>query len=381
MSAAATLRTGGVDTLRERALQEVERGFIPSCQFALAVGGEVVVHETLGDAGPDSRYSIFSATKPVVASVVWQLMGEGLLDPLLPVSTWWPGFAAKGKGQVTLEQVLLHTSGFPNAELDLATIGDRAARVEQMESWPLEWEPGTKFEYHAMSAHWVLGELITLLTGLDHRDAVRRRVLDPLGMDRFQLGVPIGQQGDIERLVEAGEPPTRAEVAEVLGFELDLPPMNTTLDMFEGPAVRVAGVPGGGGVSDAASLAEFYLALLDDRHGLWDPAILHDVTTNVRNRMPNVLGFLAMRTLGLEIAGDDPTRRFRVGAGATSPSAFGHGGAAGQIAWADPTTGLVFVFLSNGIDRNFLREGRRSIELCALAAQCVARPVRRGIYL
>jgi CubicO group peptidase (beta-lactamase class C family) len=205
---------------------------------------------------------------------------------------------------VTLEQVLLHTSGFPTQSW-ISRPSATAARVEQMESWPLEWEPGTKFEYHAMSAHWVLGELITLLTGLDHRDAVRRRVLDPLGMDRFQLGVPIGQQGDIERLVEAGEPPTRAEVAEVLGFELDLPPMNTTLDMFEGPAVRVAGVPGGGGVSGAASLAEFYLALLDDRHGLWDRRS-STTSTNVRNRMPNVLGFLAMRTLGLEIAGDDP---------------------------------------------------------------------------
>lgn len=190
-----------------------------------------------------------------------------------------------------------------------------------MESWPLEWEPGTKFEYHVMSAHWVLGELITLLTGLDHRYVVRRRVLDPLGMDRFQLGVPIGQQGDIERLVEAGEPPTRAEVAEVLGFELDLPPMNTTLDMFEGPAVRVARRAGAAVASRtwrASPSFTWPCSTIGTGCG-----IRRSSTTSRRtsaNRMPNVLGFLAMRTLGLEIAGDDPTRRFRVGAGATSPS-------------------------------------------------------------
>lgn len=370
--AAPRLDPTRVDALRARAQREIDDGHIPSCQFALALAGKVVVHETLGDATPDSRYSIFSATKPIVASVIWQLMAEGLLDPAQRIAHWWPGFAQRGKEQITLEQVMLHTSGVPNAEVDMAA--DRDHRIQQMEQWSLEWEPGTKFEYHALSAHWVLAELITRLTGEDHRVAVRRRVLDPLGLDRFELGVPLERQHDIRRLVASGEPPTPADVGRALGLdiEIELPPVNFTLDMFEDAAVREAGVPGAGGVSDAGSLARFYLALLDDQNGLWDPAILHDVTTNVRNRMPNLLGFLAMRTLGLETAGDDATSRYRVGSGATSPVTFGHGGAAGQIAWADPVSGLVFVFLHNGIDRDFLREARRSIELSALAAASVS---------
>jgi len=362
-----------VDALRARALEEVEQGNIPSCQFALALDGEVVVHETLGDAPADARYGIFSATKPLVASVIWQLMGEQRLDQRQPVSTWWPGFAENGKGAVTLEQVLLHTSGFPNAEIDLRSAGDRSARVDAMEHWTLEWEPGSKFEYHPMSAHWVLAELITLVTGDDHRDALRSRVLDPLGLERLELGVPIDRQDDIQRLVTAGDAPTAAEVGQALGvnMEIQLPPATFTLEEFEDPNVRCAGVPGGGGVSDAASLAGFYLALLDDRHHLWDPAILHDVTTNVRNRFQNFLGLVVMRSLGLEVAGDDGGNRYRVGAGAASPSTFGHGGAAGQISWADPMTGLVFVFLTNGVDRNFLRELRRGIDLSVLAVDCV----------
>ena len=49
---------------------------------------------------------------------------------------------------------------------------------------------------------------------------------------------------------------------------------------------------------------------------------------------------------------------------------FGHGGAGGQIAWADPATGLSFAYLTNGHDRDLLREGRRIIALSSLAAVC-----------
>src|SRR5258708_7553075 len=82
-----------------------------------------------------ARYAIVSATKPLVASVVWQLIGEGALDPALPVATWWPGFAKHGKEKVTLEHVMLHASGFPMAGILPATIDDHAARVAQMEDW------------------------------------------------------------------------------------------------------------------------------------------------------------------------------------------------------------------------------------------------------
>ncbi|WP_206061642.1 serine hydrolase [Nonomuraea basaltis] len=57
------------------------------------------------------------------------------------------------------------------------------------------------------------------------------------------------------------------------------------------------------------------------------------------------------------------TARFRSGSGAASPGTFGHGGAAGQIAWADPATGLSFAYLTNGSDRNAVRQSRRVREL------------------
>jgi CubicO group peptidase (beta-lactamase class C family) len=51
---------------------------------------------------------------------------------------------------------------------------------------------------------------------------------------------------------------------------------------------------------------------------------------------------------------------------------FGHNGAGGQIAWADPETSLSFAFLTNGFDRNAIRQGRRTVALSTRAAACVA---------
>jgi CubicO group peptidase (beta-lactamase class C family) len=376
-----------VSALRTRASLDVDEGHLPACQYALAMDGEVLVHETLGDASTDARFAIWSSTKPVFASVVWQLMGEGLLDPAIPVVDLWPEFGKNGKQAITLEHLLLFTAGIPSGEVSLDVMGDRAARARQIEEWTLEWEPGTQTAYHPLSAHWVMAELVSRVTGIDHREALRERVLDPLGLERLELGVPSERQGDIQRMVKTGEPATLEEVAEALGMP-SLPPAlvellekaaggeaanpGADLNDLETPQARAAGVPGGGAVSDAASLALFYQALLHDPKAVWDPKVLHDVKTNVRNTFADpMLGVTAMRTLGLEVHGDDPTRRFRSGFAAASPETFGHGGAAGQIAWADPRSGLSFVYLTNGEDQHAVRQARRGRELSAAAVACV----------
>ena len=369
-----TLNASAIAALRARAQREVDEGHVPACQFALACEGEVVVQETLGDAPADVRFTMFSATKGVFVSLVWQLMGEGLLDPDAPVADVWPEFAAHGKSAVTLDHVLLHTAGFPYASLDVATLGDRTARARQMEDWRLAWAPGSRFEYHPLSAHWVLAELVSRVTGQDHRAALRDRVLDPLGLDRLELGVPVERQGDVLPHQPTGAPPSPEEIRAVLGVDsLDIPEeAQIDLSFLDEPQVRAAGVPGAGGVSDAASLASFYQAVLHDPDGLWQPSVLKDVTTTIRNDLPHPLFGTATRTRGLEVAGAGPAAMFRIGTAATSPQAFGHNGAHGQIAWADPVSGLSFAFLTNGGDQHFLREFGRGAELNALAAACVA---------
>src|SRR4029079_1234487 len=117
-----------------------------------------------------------------------------------------------GKDVVTVEQVMLHTSGFPHAPMAPALWNDRAARVARFADWRLNWEPGTAFEYHATSAHWVLAELIERQTGRDYRAFLHERVLDALGLARLRLGVPLDRQDDIAELATVGEPASADEL-------------------------------------------------------------------------------------------------------------------------------------------------------------------------
>jgi CubicO group peptidase (beta-lactamase class C family) len=309
-----------------------------------------------------------------VAAAVWILIGEGLLDPAKPVAHYVPEFATNGKEAVTVEQVLLHTAGFPNAPMDPVEGGDAVTRVKRFTEWRLEWAPGSRFEYHAVTAHWVLAELIERASGRDFREYVRTEILDPIGLTKLRIGVPLAEQGDINELVDTGEPATRDELMAAMGIP-ELPVTEVTPEAllgFNEPAVRAVGVPGGGGISTAADLARFYQALLHDPAGIWDAAVLADAKTNVRNTFPDFLGTPANRTLGLVLAGDDGRSNLRGMGKTVSAATFGHNGAGGQIAWADPETGLSFVYLTNGMDQHVLRQARRGTAIASRAANCAA---------
>ena len=184
---------------------------------------------TLGDAAPESRYVIFSATKPVVASAMWILMGEGAVDVTRRVAELVPEFGANGKDEITIEQVMLHTSGFPRAPFAALDWDDRDRRLARFTRWRCNWEPGTRFEYHPTSAHWVLAELIERVSGSDFRDFIRTRVIEPLGLPGLQLGVPPEQQVDINTLVATGAPASPDELEAVLGIR-ELPYSEVTTE-------------------------------------------------------------------------------------------------------------------------------------------------------
>jgi CubicO group peptidase (beta-lactamase class C family) len=364
-----------MEALLARAQRDVDDGVLPSCQLALAVDGEVAAFHTFGDATDDNRYVIFSCTKAVVAATVWQLLAEGSLRLEDRVADHVPEFGSNGMDVITVEQVMLHTSGFPMAPLSPPDWDTREGRLRAFAKWRLNWEPGSQFEYHATSAHWVLAELIERLDGVDYRVAIRRRVLDPLGLTRLEVGVPEERQADIARIEHVGEPPTPDELEAVLGVrELEVGEVTeAAIAGFNRPATLAVGVPGGGGVSDAADLARFYQALLHDPKGLWDPQWLAEGTAHVRNRFPDpLMGVPVNRALGLVVAGDDGKAALRGFGRTCGPRTFGHAGAGGQIAWADPDLGLSFVYLTNGHDRNVIRQGRRTVALASLAAVCAA---------
>ncbi len=369
-----TLDPAALDALLARAARDIDDGLLPAAQLALGLDGEIVAEATFGAASPSTRFTIFSATKPFIASVVWQLLDEGLLDVAQPVHEVLPEFGSHGKDAITLDHVLQHTAGFPHAPLGHPRWATHEGRRSAFADWRLNWDVGTRFEYHATSAHWVLAELIHAVTGLDHTEALRARVLEPLGLEAFALGPPVEAQTDILDLELCGEPATPDELEAALGIrELVVGEVtDAALLGLNDPEARAVGLPGGGGVSTAADVARFYQALLHDPAGLWSPTVLADATGVVRNTFPDpMLGHVANRTRGLIVAGDDGKANLRGMGRTVSPRAFGHNGAAGQVAWADPASGLSFCYLTSGRDLNVLREHRRTTALSSLAAACV----------
>jgi len=373
----ATPVSPSIEKLIQRARREIDQGLLPSCQIAVARDGRLLVDETLGSASPHSRYGIFSCAKAVVCSAVWLLLGENKLRLEDRVADHIPEFGQNGKQAVTVEHLLTYRAGIPRAMLERKEWTDRKLRIERFGKWKLEWEPGTHYEYHYTSAHWVLAELLERVGEMDFRQFIHSRVLDPLGLTRMRFGVPPAEQGDIEKIVMSGEPATSEELMATWGVP-ELFAGEVSDDLLESynddKDAIAAGVPGGGAVSNAANLALFYQALLHNTGKLWNADWLTDGTRNIRVRDPDILmaGRPANRTTGLIVAGDDGNGVNRGFGRTVGPRAFGHNGVAGQIAWADPDTGISFAYLTNGRDRHLVREVRRGVALSSLAGLCGA---------
>ena len=371
------IREDAVSAVVERAHREVDDGLLPSCQLAFAYKGEIVAAHTIGDApaGDDSRYVMFSCTKAIVVSAVWQLLAEGTITLDDRVADHIPEFKTNGKDVVTIEQVLLHTSGFPAAPLGPPRWSTRDGRLEVFSQWRLNWEPGSQFQYHATSAHWVLAELLERNDGVDFRQAIRNRVIDPLRLQHLRVGVPPEEQGDIALVRNVGEAAKPEELRALLGVDsIDVGEVTEdALASFARPDAMAVGVPGGGGITNASDLALFYQALLHNPGGLWDATWLVRGTGEVRNSFNDPMtGIPANRSIGLVIAGDEPSRR-GFGHG-TGPRTFGHDGAGGQLAWADPDSGVSFAYLTNGLDRHVIRQWRRNVGINSRAAAVCAAP-------
>lgn len=343
-----------------RARRDVDEGLLPSVQLAVGYDGELVLDETFG-ASAESRYVTFSVTKAFVGGLAWQLIGEGLLSDATRIADVVPEFAGNGKQDVSVAHLLTHTAGFPRAPMRPEEGADRAARVERMATWRMDWPAGTQTEYHATSAYWALVEVLDRITGSDFRSEFADRVAGPLGLS-MTLGGGVDGVMPVVAVGDAGDGATLGDHVKETGEQFLL--------RFNEPEVLAAGVPGAGGVARAADVALFYQQLLHNKAGVWRDDVRTDVTSNVRNTLVDPLFRVpANRTLGLVVAGDDGNELSRGFGRGNSPQSFGAQGVGGQIAWADPTTGLSFCYLTNGLDADVVGSFTRSAKIAGLAAR------------
>lgn len=373
-----------LDALVERARREVDEGLLPSAQVAVARHGRLVLFETFGDADSQTLYCVFSCTKAIASAAVWLLIERGQLRLGERVADAVPEFGANAKQpsqllrEVTIEHLLLHTAGFPNAPFDPLDWPDRARRLARFASWRLDWPPGSRFAYHATSSMWVLAEIIERRTGQDFAAFVRGEIAEPLGLDDMHLGLAPQCNARVAELMPCGAPPSAADYAQ-LGLAEPPQPALAEQDIlaFNRPEVRAVPVPGAGGIMTAAELALFYQALLHGgsrgRRRIWKDETLALARTvhSAESHVDPLTGQCVNRGLGIVVAGG-AERAWRGFGEANSPRAFGHGGAGGQIAWADPATGVSLGYCTNGHDRNPLRAALRGVSISHRAARIAA---------
>ena len=217
--------------------EHIEQGRYPGAQIALARNGQLALFRTYGDArteggrapaSGDTLFLLFSQTKVLTSAAVWTLVEEGRLSFMDKISDHLPEFAARGKGDITLHQVMTHQGGFPSGDVSRESWADHARMRAEVCDFSLDWTPGTRLQYHPRAAHLVQAMVIEAVTGRDYRDVIRDNVLAPLGLgnDVF-VGVPSAQQ---------------QRCADTYAKE----------GRDNSPEFKAAGLPSGGGYRDSA---------------------------------------------------------------------------------------------------------------------------------
>ena len=358
-------------------------GVDPDMGAALAVRyrGEPVVDLWAGvadarDGRPwqeDTVSVVFSSTKGVMSILAARLVQEGRLDYDAPVASYWPEFAAAGKSGVLVRHALAHRAGLSAPRRDLTRDDlldwDRvtAALAEQE---PL-WEPGTGYAYHALTHGWLAGELVRRVTGQSPGDYLRTVLTDPLRAD-FWLGFPAEER---PRLAPMTVGPslvalTREQEAARRPGVIDWPARAMTLGAafppeliadgvgFNDVEVLAAQVPGAGGVGTARALAAMWSSTVVTTDGVrsLDGPVVADATREQTSGPPvfDAPGPWPRWGMGFQLDSD--------ARGLLTSASFGHDGAGGQVAFADPEHEIGFAFLTNRMEAGDDRRATRIVD-------------------
>ncbi|MFD9039650.1 serine hydrolase domain-containing protein [Streptomyces bottropensis] len=305
--------------------------------------------EAEAETGGDTLHGVFSSTKGAAHLVVALLVQDGVLELDREVAHYWPEFAAEGKGAVTLRELLAHRAGLvgTDAGFTLEELADDRVIAERLAVQRPFWRPGTAFGYHALVIGALTGEVVRRATGRTLQEVYEERVRTPYGLDLF-LGLPAEHEPRFRSVLPMT--PTPAQQAELdavphgphtlasIAFNSQVPEPGELTDFPNARIVRASGQASAGGVGSARGLAGMYAAAIstvDGRPPLLKPDTVaeigqvHSVGHDLVARAPKAFGLGFQATAEL-------VHPF-LGAGT-----FGHSGAGGSQAFADPRSGLAY---------------------------------------
>ncbi|MEV7036941.1 serine hydrolase domain-containing protein [Amycolatopsis sp. NPDC051061] len=337
----------GFESVREEfAAVATGEGGDYAAQLVAHVDGERVVDLWTGpEITADSLTGVFSSTKGAAHLVVALLVQEGVLDLDQRVSHYWPEFGAAGKAAITLRELLAHRAGVVGADAGFTAdeIADDRVIAERLAPQRPYWRPGTAFGYHALVIGALTGEVVRRVTGRSIQEHYEERVRKPFGLD-FYLGLP----EELEPRFLTTQPmlPTPEQLAELeanatgpdsitgIAFNRNHPKAPELWDFPNIERVRRLSPASVGGVASARGLAGMYAAAISGPEPLLTPetaaefAQIHSTGDDLSTRNHNAFG------LGFAIVSDDYP--------VLGQGAFGHSGAAGSQAFADPRSGLAY---------------------------------------
>jgi beta-glucosidase-like glycosyl hydrolase/CubicO group peptidase (beta-lactamase class C family) len=344
---------GALDDVIERAIGD---GAFPGAVAAVGRDGALVHLKAYGrleygwlsaSTRVDTMYDLASLTKVIATTTMAMiLVDEGRLDLDKPVSAFVPKFAGGARDRVTVRHLLTHSSGIDWWAPLYKELDSKQAYLDRIVASELVYEPGSKSVYSDLGV-LLLGEVLERVAGEPLESFVRRRVLDPLGMNdtRYRPGPEL-----LSRIAPTEQDPWRGRI--VRG------------EVHDENAFALGGVaPHAGLFGTARDLARFAQMLLNggvlEHRRIVSPEVVAAFT-----RRADVPG--SSRALGW----DTPSANSSAGS-LFSASSFGHTGFTGTSLWIDPERRLFLILLSNRVHPT--RENNKIRQVRQAAADAVVR--------
>lgn len=366
------MRTFRAEKLAARIKPLFEENFVRYGELGAAVSiwqnGRSILELQGGyrDAGREQAWTtdtivlFWSATKGLGSACLLHVLQEHDIGLEHRVAEFWPEFAEAGKAEITLAQLLSHQAGL--AALDLpAEMTDHAAVVRALEKQRPLWTPGTAHGYHARTFGFLLDELVRRIDGRPLGIYWREIFAEPLSLDLW-IGLPKEKNARAASVyaAKASGPPidpfykTLAEPNSLQRRVFTSPRGLNAVSAMNDPANRAHSLVSLGGIGSAETLGKFY-ALLANGGALggeryFTAETISRMTTTLTSGPDRV--FLVPTAFSAGFMKDsDESSALIFG---PSASAFGHPGAGGSHAFADPENHLAFAYVMNQMEQQIL---------------------------
>jgi CubicO group peptidase (beta-lactamase class C family) len=313
----------------------------------------------------------WSATKGLGSACLLHVFQERGIKLDRAVADFWPEFAESGKGAITLAQLLSHQAGL--AALDRSVdVTDYDAVVRALAAQKPLWPAGTAHGYHARTFGFLVDELVRRIDGRTIGAYWREIFAEPLGLDLW-IGLPNEQNVRVATIyaAKAGKPPAPPAFYQALAtpgsFERKVfssPSGLQSISAMNLPENRALSLVSLGGIGSARALAKFYAMLANggelDGHRYFTEATIAQMSTTIDAGLDRVFGIQTAFSAGF--MKDPPGADQRIFG--PSRSAFGHPGAGGSHAFADPENRIAFAYVMNQMEQSLL-PNEKSLRLVA----------------